>query len=179
MTLKIAGSGYKMLTGCTGVSRLITPIGLLEVGASDSGIRFIRLMQDDSIPTLAENHHSANAARQLGQYFDGSRKEFDVEIDFSGHTEFSERVWHKLMEIPYGTTVSYAALATSLGDIKCIRAAASANGRNPIPVIVPCHRVIGSDGSLTGFALGLHVKKYLLTLENPDRWRASQLSFNF
>ena len=101
---------------------------------------------------------------QLEEYFAGSRRDFDVPLDPVG-TEFQHEAWRVLSTIPFGTTISYADQARALGDVRKARAVGGANGRNPIPIIVPCHRVIGADGTLTGFAIGTEVKKYLLDLE--------------
>ncbi|TYP76227.1 methylated-DNA--[protein]-cysteine S-methyltransferase [Aquimarina intermedia] len=106
------------------------------------------------------------AIKQVKEYFDGRRKTFDLPLHPSG-TSFQKKVWAALSKIPYGQTVSYLDVAKQLGDPKVIRAAASANGKNPLWIIVPCHRVIGSDGSLTGYAGGLWRKKWLLEHESP------------
>jgi methylated-DNA-[protein]-cysteine S-methyltransferase len=105
--------------------------------------------------------------RQLQAYFRGELKEFDLPLAMDG-TEFQLRVWNELRAIPYGETISYAQLAGRIGNPKAVRAVGLANGSNPIPIIVPCHRVIGSDGSLTGFGGGLPTKKKLLELENKQ-----------
>ncbi len=102
--------------------------------------------------------------KQLDEYFDGKRTVFDIPLLFAG-TDFQKKVWHKLLEIPYGTTLSYRELATRLDMPKAVRAVANANGANAISILVPCHRVIGSDHSLTGYGGGLDAKKALLTLE--------------
>jgi methylated-DNA-[protein]-cysteine S-methyltransferase len=112
----------------------------------------------------------AEVIRQLQAYFRGELKEFDLPLAMEG-TEFQLRVWNALRAVPYGETISYAQLAERIGNPKAVRAVGLANGSNPIPIIVPCHRVIGSDGSLTGFGGGLSTKKRLLELENK------QLSF--
>ncbi|MDP2363536.1 MAG: methylated-DNA--[protein]-cysteine S-methyltransferase [Ignavibacteria bacterium] len=107
---------------------------------------------------------------QLKEYFAGTRKEFDVPLDIEG-TDFQKRVWRELLKIPYGKTISYKALSEKLGDVKAIRAVGKANSQNPIAIIIPCHRVIGADGSLTGYAGGLAIKEKLLHLEgalNPE-----------
>lgn len=101
---------------------------------------------------------------QLKEYFAGTRKEFNVPLDIEG-TDFQKKVWNELQKIPYGKTISYKSLAEKLGDVKAIRAVGKANGQNPIPIIIPCHRVIGSDGSLTGYVGGLDVKEKLLEIE--------------
>ena len=115
----------------------------------------------DVIPEILED-----TVYQLREYFDGTRKNFDLKLNAEG-TVFQKRVWAELLNIPYGKTISYLEMSKRLGDVKAIRAAASANGKNPLWIIVPCHRVIGSDGSLTGYAGGLHRKKWLLDHENP------------
>jgi len=101
---------------------------------------------------------------QLQEYFSGERKQFDLPLEIEG-TEFQKRVWNELLIIPYGRTISYKELAVKLGDEKVIRASASANGANPLPIVIPCHRVIGSDGSLIGYGSGLEIKEKLLILE--------------
>lgn len=113
---------------------------------------------------------------QLLQYFDGKRKEFDLPLLLVG-TEFQKQVWNSLIEIPFGKTLSYAGLSRMLGDEKAIRAVARANGDNAIAIIVPCHRILGSDGSLTGYAGGLRTKQKLLQLENASLQR--ELKFDF
>ena len=107
------------------------------------------------------------AVRQLRAYFRGELKEFDLPLELEG-TEFQRRVWNALRAIPYGETISYAQLAGRIGNPRAVRAVGLANGSNPIPIIVPCHRVIGSDGSLTGFGGGLSTKKKLLELESKQ-----------
>lgn len=105
---------------------------------------------------------------ELNEYFAGRRKEFDLPIQFAG-SEFQCRVWAELMQIPYGTTVSYAELARRIGNPKAVRAVASANATNPISIFVPCHRVIGSNRRLIGYGGGLDAKRALLELENTDK----------
>ena len=105
------------------------------------------------------------AASQLDEYFAGARRTFDIPLLFSG-TEFQRTVWHELLKIPYGTTVSYGTIARNIAMPKAVRAVANANGANPISIFAPCHRVIGSDNSLTGYGGGLEVKEFLLRLEN-------------
>ena len=122
----------------------------------------------ESVPI--KTHHKVNeiatAILQFKEYFDGTRETFSIPLKPEG-TDFQKRVWNELAKIPFGKTVSYQEVANRLGDPKVIRAAASANGKNPISIIIPCHRVIGSDGSLTGYAGGLHRKKWLLAHESP------------
>ena len=106
------------------------------------------------------------AVSQLTEYFEGHRRDFSLKLDPKG-TSFQKKVWKSLLDIPYGQTRSYMSLAKELGDVKAIRAVAAANGKNPLWIVIPCHRVIGSDGSLTGYAGGLHRKKWLLNHESP------------
>ena len=108
------------------------------------------------------------AARQLDEYFAGKRKEFDVPLLFVG-TDFQKAVWNELLKVPFGTTVSYAALSMRLGMPKAVRAVANANGANSMSIFAPCHRIIGSDRSLTGYGGGLPAKKFLLELESGSR----------
>jgi methylated-DNA-[protein]-cysteine S-methyltransferase len=107
-----------------------------------------------------------NTVKQFEEYFEGKRTQFDLRLAPEG-TEFQKKVWKQLQEIQFGKTLTYQQMANQLGNPKVIRAAASANGRNPISIVIPCHRVIGSDGSLTGYAGGLHRKKWLLEQESP------------
>jgi len=107
-----------------------------------------------------------DAVTQLQDYFEGKRTDFDFKLNPKG-TDFQQKVWQELLNIPFGKTMSYMDLSKKLGDVKAIRAVASANGKNPLWIVVPCHRVIGTDGSLTGYAGGLWRKKWLLEHENP------------
>jgi methylated-DNA-[protein]-cysteine S-methyltransferase len=124
------------------------------------------MKEDPAHPTLLETE------RQLREYFAGKRDRFDLPLEFSG-TEFQKKVWRALLEIPYGETRSYRSIAQQIGHAAAVRAVGAANGRNPISIVAPCHRVIGSSGKLTGFAGGLDVKERLLALENPDRARVA------
>lgn len=120
----------------------------------------------DVIPEVLED-----CVLQLNEYFQGTREQFSLKLNPQG-TPFQERVWKALLTIPYGKTTSYLELSKHLGDAKAIRAVANANGKNPLWIIVPCHRVIGSDGSLTGYAGGLYRKKWLLEHESPYKQQA-------
>jgi methylated-DNA-[protein]-cysteine S-methyltransferase len=121
-------------------------------------VRLAPLTEDQRHPVLKETE------RQLGEYFNGARKKFDLPLDFAG-TAFQKSVWKALLKIPYGQTRSYGELAKQLGNAKAMRAVGAANGRNPISIVAPCHRVIGASGKLTGFAGGLQAKAFLLQLE--------------
>ena len=147
-------------------ARINTPLGIAELGGDSEGLGYIKIL--DTGAELSEEipKELVPAAEQLQEYFNGKRKNFNLKLNPAG-TDFQKRVWKKLLEIPYGKTTSYLQLSRELGDEKAIRAVASANGKNPLWIIIPCHRVIGSDGSLTGYAGGLHRKKWLLDLENP------------
>jgi methylated-DNA-[protein]-cysteine S-methyltransferase len=146
-----------------------TPIGPLTLIASDDGLREIRFANDRAPrtvdgPTDADHPVLAEAARQLGEYFAGERQQFDLPLEPVG-TDFQLAAWRALTRIPYGRTVSYGEQARRLGLAGKARAVGAANGRNPLPIVVPCHRVIGADGSLVGFGGGLDTKAWLLDHE--------------
>jgi methylated-DNA-[protein]-cysteine S-methyltransferase len=143
-----------------------TPLGITLIEGGASGISKIWVLNED-IPESAEiPDELQDAAAQLIEYFEGKRTAFTFRLNPAG-TDFQKKVWNALLEIPFGKTMSYHELSVKLGDVKAIRAVASANGKNPLWVVVPCHRVIGTDGSLTGYAGGLWRKKWLLEHENP------------
>lgn len=145
-----------------------SPIGFLGLSGDSHGlssVTFIDEMSPISFPEIIPKILKT-AVLQLNEYFEGKRKSFDLKLTPNG-TDFQKRVWNELKNISYGKTSSYQQIAILLGDPKVIRAAATANGKNPLAIIIPCHRVIGSDGSLTGYAGGLHRKKWLLEHENP------------
>jgi methylated-DNA-[protein]-cysteine S-methyltransferase len=148
-----------------------SPVGDLKLVASDQGlvailwqndkpsrVRLNELVEDKTHPILLDTE------RELREYFAGKRKSFSIPLDMRG-TSFQKNVWHALLAIPFGETRSYGQLAKQLGNPQAMRAVGAANGRNPISIIVPCHRVIGSSGKLTGFAGGLETKAQLLNLE--------------
>ena len=147
-----------------------SPMGPLTLVASTRGLRAVRFgartppdaSEDAAHPVLAR------AADQLAAYFAGTRTAFDLALDLEG-TPFQQRVWALLQAIPYGATTTYGALAAQLGDPRTVRAVGRANGQNPAAVVVPCHRVVGQDGSLTGFAGGLEAKAFLLRFERRIR----------
>ncbi len=141
-----------------------SPIGPLGLVASDTGLRAV-LFDGGRIRAEGGSHVLAEAARQLGAYFDGDLVTFELPLELHG-TEFQRRCWLALASIPYGQTVSYGEQARRLGlGSDAARAVGAANGQNPLPIVLPCHRVIGADGSLTGFGGGLHVKRFLLEHE--------------
>ncbi|MCM8569579.1 methylated-DNA--[protein]-cysteine S-methyltransferase [Gramella jeungdoensis] len=147
-------------------ARINTPLGIAELGGDSDGLFHVKILDSEEAVSKEIPPELKPAADQLASYFKGELKDFDLKLNPQG-TDFQKKVWNKLLEIPYGTTTSYLELSRALGDEKAIRAVASANGKNPLWIIVPCHRVIGSNGSLTGYAGGLHRKKWLLDLENP------------
>jgi methylated-DNA-[protein]-cysteine S-methyltransferase len=150
-----------------------SPVGAIEINIADGFIYEILFIDSEekqtrtaSIIVSDEDKKILNQCiTQLDEYFSGKRKNFDLPVRQKG-TEFQQKVWTELIQIPYGKTISYLRLAQRLGNVKIIRAAASANGRNQLSIVVPCHRVIGSDGSLTGYGGGLPRKKWLLDHEN-------------
>ncbi len=146
-------------------STLKTPVGMLTLEGDEEGLQKV-FFDENSYSTIEVEPCLQEAVEQIAAYFDGKRTQFSLTLNPDG-TTFQKRVWQQLLEIPHGKTRSYQEIANQLGDPKVIRAAATANGKNPIAIIIPCHRVIGSDGSLTGYAGGLHRKKWLLDHENP------------
>jgi len=142
-----------------------TPLGTAKIKGDELGVSVISILQEGEISKVIPVELK-DAVKQLQEYFEGKRTTFNFPINPKG-TDFQQKVWKALLEIPYGKTTSYMELSKKLGDVKAIRAVASANGKNPLWIVVPCHRVIGSDGSLTGYAGGLWRKKWLLEHENP------------
>jgi methylated-DNA-[protein]-cysteine S-methyltransferase len=149
-----------------------TPVGELKLVASDLGLAAVLWEDDDPkrvrlAPFVEDKNHPVllDTERQLTDYFAGKLKKFSLKFDPVG-TAFQKEVWNALSTIPFGQTRSYAQIATQVGRPKAVRAVGAANGKNPISIIVPCHRVIGSNGKLTGFAGGLEVKEQLLKLES-------------
>ncbi len=143
-----------------------SPLGITKIEGDENGITSVSVLNteetvSDVIPEVLED-----CVFQLKEYFEGNRKQFSLKLNPQG-TPFQNSVWEALLTIPYGKTTSYLSLSKQLGDVKAIRAVANANGKNPLWIIVPCHRVIGSDGSLTGYAGGLHRKKWLIEHESP------------
>jgi methylated-DNA-[protein]-cysteine S-methyltransferase len=142
-----------------------SPLGITKIVGDENGISKISVTSEGAISEIIPQELQ-EAVLQLSDYFDGKRQDFNFKLNPKG-TEFQQKVWQELLNIPFGKTISYLELSKKLGDVKAIRAVASANGKNPLWIVVPCHRVIGTDGSLTGYAGGLWRKKWLLEHENP------------
>jgi O-6-methylguanine DNA methyltransferase len=155
------------------VAWIESPVGLLRAGASDTALHLLEFVAADpvsstQVPAGASTPLLDQTRRELAEYFAGTRRRFDVPASFTG-TPFQERVWTVLCNIEYGERISYLEQSRRVGDEKAIRAVAQANGQNPIAIIVPCHRVINSDGGLGGYGGGLLRKQFLLDLERGDR----------
>lgn len=152
--------------------KISSPLGEMTLIASEKGLVYLLWYEESMRGNLLSEKVSLRprdpfllrVERQLKEYFAGERTDFDIPVDPKG-TPFQKKVWKLLSRIPYGKTTSYGELAEKLGDAKKARAVGGANNKNPLPIIVPCHRVIGRDGTLTGFAVGLKVKEQLLEME--------------
>ncbi len=145
-----------------------SPIGALTILSGDKGIKAIKFYEDEKVKAQGRTNEMTRwAVKELEEYFQGKRKVFTVPCVPKG-TDFQKRVWEALIQIPYGETRTYKEIAAAAGNPKASRAVGMANNRNPIPIIIPCHRVIGTNGSLTGYAGGLKVKEYLLKLEREN-----------
>ncbi|MGW9684726.1 methylated-DNA--[protein]-cysteine S-methyltransferase [Flagellimonas sp. 2504JD1-5] len=148
------------------IAYLQTSIGLAEFEGDENGLSAVRVLDREKpigiIPEALED-----AVYQFREYFEGKRNNFDLKLNPSG-TDFQKKVWKALLDVPFGKTLSYLELSKRLGDPKAIRAVAAANGKNPLWIVVPCHRIIGSKGDLVGYAGGLHRKKWLLEHESPS-----------
>jgi O-6-methylguanine DNA methyltransferase len=159
-----------------------SPIGDLAIGATERGVCFIEFVQGDFVPNelvwigrtfgevefIEASEPLAEARKQLKEYFAGQRQKFTLPLDLYG-TEFQKKVWNQLILIPYGEVRSYKQIAEAIGQPKAVRAVGGANNKNPVPIVIPCHRVVGSDGSLVGYGGGLWVKEKLLELEGSLR----------
>ena len=153
------------------VKTIASPVGALKLVASERGLSAILWENDNpkrvrlgELVVQPDHPVLLQAERELAEYFAGDRTSFGLPLDAAG-TEFQKKVWSALSTIPYGATRSYGELARQIGAPKASRAVGAANGRNPLSIVVPCHRAIGSNGALTGFAGGLETKRYLLSLE--------------
>jgi len=145
---------------------LDTPIGFLKIEASDKGLTMVRKVEMPEHTSPGNDIVEATKI-QLTEYFSRNRTHFDLPLDFRGKSDFMISVWHELQKIPYGCTTSYSKIANDINNPSAVRAVGLANKYNPIAIIVPCHRVIGKSGNLTGYFYGLETKRELLELENP------------
>ena len=141
-----------------------SPIGILKIAEDDQGITEVSFQEEIGADQKEGSLYLEKTLRQLEEYFAGTRRSFDVPLSLKG-TEFQKNVWHALMSISYGKTVSYQDIAAMIGNEKASRAIGNANHHNPVVIIVPCHRVIRADGSIGGYGGGIERKKYLLNLE--------------
>ena len=142
-----------------------TPIGTAKIEGDENGISSIIVLDKKIETTKIIPIYLQDCVKQLDEYFNNKRTNFDLKLNPKG-TDFQKKVWNELLNVPYGKSRSYLEQSKILGDVKAIRAVASANGKNPIWIIIPCHRIIGTDGSLTGYAGGIWRKKWLLEHEN-------------
>jgi methylated-DNA-[protein]-cysteine S-methyltransferase len=140
-----------------------SPLGITKIVGDENGVSIISVLSEGELSTKIPNELQ-EAVSQLQEYFEGKRTDFNFKLNPKG-TDFQQKVWQELLNIPFGKTMSYLDLSKKLGDVKAIRAVASANGKNPLWIVVPCHRVIGTDGSLTGYVGVLWRKKWLLEHE--------------
>jgi methylated-DNA-[protein]-cysteine S-methyltransferase len=145
-----------------------SPLGSLTIASSDRGLVSVQFGLNMPADGVIDDAANRKAVEQLQEYFEGKRTHFDLPLDVQG-TPFQVSVWNELLKIPYGSTCSYIDIARSLGKPGAARAVGMANHENPIAVVIPCHRVVGSDGSLTGYAGGLHLKKQLLGIEKQSQ----------
>jgi len=166
-----------------GYTTMDSPIGPLLLASTEEGLCFIEFGEEqDSLPSLQrwckkhflgvsvvrEDRRNEQAKKQLQEYFSGERSAFDLPLVMYG-TPFQKTVWKQLTKIPYGQTRTYKEIAQAIGTTKAVRAIGGANHRNPIPIVVPCHRVIGTNGALVGYSAGLPIKEFLLELEKASR----------
>ena len=157
------------------IQQLDSPVGCLSLIATDQGLSHLLFDRQvpadiglDDDPAQADAHPVLAAATvQLEEYFAGKRQEFDIPLDLTG-TEFQRAAWSALASVPFGETRSYRQQAEAIGRPKAVRAIGAANGRNPVPIVLPCHRIVGSDGSLTGYGGGLPIKEFLLSHEQAQ-----------
>jgi len=148
-----------------------SPLGMLKIEATNANLVAVQFMSEEVVSGINESGKSPiieETIRQLIEYFEDKRRQFDLPLEYIG-TEFQQRVWKELTKIPYGQTISYGQLANRLGSAKLVRAIGNANGKNPIGIIVPCHRVIGNNGDLVGYAGGLWRKQWLLEHEGSQK----------
>lgn len=151
-----------------------SPIGLIEIGGTSEAVTSLNFVEEHRYG-LDTNAIVKEAARQISEYFQGTRRDFNMPIHFQG-TDFQESVWYELLKVPFGRTASYQSIARAIGRPRAMRPVGAANGKNPVAIIVPCHRIIGSDSSLTGYGGGLWRKEWLLRHEGVlfDRGKVTE-----
>ncbi len=148
-------------------AHFLSPFGCLEIQGSSLGISSVKLVEKKPCPAGPIPDVLRGCVLQLDEYFRGRRRAFNLKLDFGNAPAFYQAVWEELLKVPYGHTTTYQAIAEKLGDLKAVRAVGQANARNPIAIIVPCHRCIAKSGDLQGYFYGLDMKRQLLELENP------------
>lgn len=141
-----------------------SPLGILEIAEENNTIIYIKFIEQFSVIKEDTSYYLSKCIAQLNEYFDGKRNSFDLKLNPEG-TDFQKEVWKELLKIPYGETRTYQQIANAIGDPGASRAVGNANNKNPIPIIIPCHRVLSSDGKLTGYAGGIQRKEWLLNHE--------------
>jgi len=146
-------------------SIIASPVGSLLIEANDEGLTSLAFSDNIQLLGSQTNDHIIAAECQLLEYFKGVREEFDLPLSLENHPPFYQKVWRELQKVPYGDTLTYLDIARTLGDPNSVRAVGMANGKNPIAIIIPCHRVIGSNGKLVGYAWGIDTKRWLLRHE--------------
>lgn len=146
----------------------LSPLGCLKITGSDLGLQSVRWSDEKPCPTGPIPASLKDCVVQLDEYFKRQRTQFDLKFNWSDATDFNKSVWRQLLQIPYGHTTSYSAIAEKLDNPKAVRAVGLANRNNPIAIIVPCHRVIAKNGDLHGYFYGLDTKRRLLEIENPQ-----------
>lgn len=146
-----------------------SPQGWIEIMGSEDGLAAVRYIENEPDSLPATPKILAACVQQLDEYFKGQRQEFDLKLNWSKAKPFEKSVWTALLDIPYGEVRTYADIAQTIGNPDAVRAVGTANGNNPIAIIVPCHRVVGRDNKLRGYAYGIHRKSALLELENAQR----------
>lgn len=151
----------------TEFTHFLSPFGCLRIEGSGAGISGVRMVSTKPCPAGPIPDVLRECVRQLAEYFRGDREGFRLQLDFGDAPAFHQKVWQELLQIPYGRTTTYQAIAEKLGDKKAVRAVGQANRNNPIAIIVPCHRCIAKSGELQGYFYGLDMKRQLLELENP------------
>jgi len=154
-----------------------SPLGPIEITASEAGLRQIKFVDEILAGDESSGPLITECITQLKEYFDGERKRFSLKLDLKEFSSFHREVFRLVQSIPYGRTRTYSDIAITMGKPGASRAVGQANGHNPLPIIIPCHRVIGKEGDLRGYAFGLDIKRALLEMENPVKFQQQALLF--